>query len=116
MFMEEVGCITNRVWKFIFTPHYTGMVSANFDDLESIASYGGGPAPDTASASADEFSLACREAVTFAQLLSSGRAAVPPANMLELAKRVVLKQKARKAEDVQTWAERLARDVGNATD
>lgn len=37
-------------------------------------------------------------------------------DLLALAKRVVEQQKARKDEDVQAWAERLAREVGNATD
>jgi hypothetical protein len=63
-----------------------------------------------------EFSAACREAVTFAQRLATGQVEAPSPDLLALAKQAQQQCDARKNEDVQAWAEQLARDVGNAMD
>jgi hypothetical protein len=63
-----------------------------------------------------EFSAACREAVTFAQRLGTGQVEALSPELLALAKQAAQQCAARKKEDVQAWAEQLARDVGNATD
>jgi hypothetical protein len=63
-----------------------------------------------------EFIAACQEAVSFAQRLSAGLIEKPSTDLLALAKQVVQQQQRRQAEDVQPWAERLARDVGDAVD
>jgi hypothetical protein len=78
------------------------------------------PAPVSSSDSGQglpaDFLAACREAVSFAQQLPAGRVQAPSAELLALAKRAVEQQLARKDEDVQSWAEQLARDGGKATD
>jgi hypothetical protein len=63
-----------------------------------------------------EFKAACREAVTFAQRFEAGQVEAPSPDLLALAKRAAEQCAARRNEDVQTWAEQLARDVGNTTD
>ncbi len=65
---------------------------------------------------ANEFATACGEAVTFAQRIVSGQLEVPSMSLLTLAKQALQHCSARQNEDVQVWAERLAREVGNATD
>jgi hypothetical protein len=64
----------------------------------------------------EEFLAACRDAVAFAERLAAGQVETPSDDLLALAKRAVQQQEARRGEDVDAWAERLARDVGNATD
>lgn len=64
----------------------------------------------------DEFRITCNDAVAFAQRAFSGQVATPSQEMLELARRAIQSCDARKDEDVQAWAERLARDVGHLTD
>jgi hypothetical protein len=64
----------------------------------------------------DEVTAACQEAVSFAQRLASGKVEMPPADLLALARQVVQQQQMRQEEDVEAWAEQLARDVGHATD
>jgi hypothetical protein len=63
-----------------------------------------------------EFRAACREAVTFAQRIEAGQVEAPSPDLLALAKQAAQQCAARKNEDGQAWAERLARDAGNATD
>src|SRR5262249_15479894 len=63
-----------------------------------------------------EFSADCREAVTFAQRILTGQVEAPSPDLIALATRAAQQCAARKNEDVQAWAEQLARDVGNATD
>jgi hypothetical protein len=63
-----------------------------------------------------EFLADCRAAVAFAGRLAAGQLDTPSPELLALAKRALQRQQALKAEDVQTWAERLARDVSGATD
>jgi hypothetical protein len=63
-----------------------------------------------------EFSAACQDAVDFAQRMASGQVGMPSPEMLALAKRAAQQCAARNNEDVQVWAEQLARDVGNAVD
>jgi hypothetical protein len=65
---------------------------------------------------AHEFTTACRATVLFAQRLPAGQVEAPSADMLALAERALQQQTARKSEDLAAWADRLARDVGNATD
>jgi hypothetical protein len=62
------------------------------------------------------FGAACREAVLFAQKLPARQFEVPSAELLALAERAVASCEARKNEDVNEWANRLAQDVSNATD
>jgi len=65
---------------------------------------------------AAEFKAACHEAVTFAQQLKTGQVGHLSHDLIALARQAVQQCAAREKEDVQTWADRLARDVGNATD
>ncbi len=64
----------------------------------------------------EEFDIARREAVAFAQQLSSREVAMASPELLALARQAAQRLQARQAEDVQTWADRLARDVGDAVD
>jgi hypothetical protein len=64
----------------------------------------------------NEFLASCREAVSFAQQMAAGQVETPSAELLALARRAVERQQALEGEDVKTWAERLAKDVGLATD
>jgi hypothetical protein len=63
-----------------------------------------------------EFSIACQDTINFAQLMAQGQLEPPPPKLLDLAKRAVQQCMARQNEDVQVWAERLARDVSEVTD
>jgi hypothetical protein len=65
---------------------------------------------------AEHFRASCRTTVSLAQQLQAGRAMTPSADLLALAKQAAEHRASRKDEDIQTWAERLARDTGNATD
>lgn len=64
----------------------------------------------------EEFKGACNEAVAFAQQMTTGRIGGVSVHLLALAEKAVQQCALRKDEDVQVWAERLARDVGNVTD
>jgi hypothetical protein len=64
----------------------------------------------------EELRGACNEAVAFAQQMPTGRIGGVSPHLLALAEKAVQQCALRKDEDVQAWAERLARDVGNATD
>jgi hypothetical protein len=63
-----------------------------------------------------DFTAACQEAVSFAQRLPAGKLQPPSADMLALAKQAVQQQQQHQDEDVHTWAERLAQDIGKLTD
>jgi hypothetical protein len=65
---------------------------------------------------ADQFQTTCRATVTLAQQLQTGQVKAPSADLLALAKQAAEHCASRKDEDIQIWAERLARDTGNATD
>jgi uncharacterized protein (TIGR04255 family) len=64
----------------------------------------------------DKFSADCRQAVSFAQRIVTGQVEAPSPDLLALARQAAQQCAARKDEDVQAWADRLARDVGSATD
>jgi hypothetical protein len=64
----------------------------------------------------DEFSAACREAVLFAERILTDQYGELPPELQALANQAAEECAARQQEDVQSWAEQLARDVGNATD
>jgi hypothetical protein len=66
-------------------------------------------------AGARRLASACREAVLFAQRLPAGKVEAPSADMLELA-RLAVQRQAQQEEDVEAWAERLAREVGDIVD
>ena len=66
-----------------------------------------------ANRTSDAFVDACREAELFANRLAAQSWETPSPDMLALAKQVVREQEAQDNEDVQTWADRLANDVGN---
>jgi hypothetical protein len=65
---------------------------------------------------AEEIRTACRDALTFAEQMMSGQIAVSSADLLALARQAAEGCEARKQEDIQTWADRLARDVGHVAD
>jgi hypothetical protein len=64
----------------------------------------------------EEFNTACREAVNFARQLVNGQVKASSPDLLALAKRAAEQCAARKNEDVEAWAERLARDISNTMD
>jgi len=64
----------------------------------------------------EEFLADCQAAVSLANQLLTGEIGTPSAEILALAKQAVEGCEARKTEDFQGLAERLARDVGQATD
>ncbi len=97
-FVRELVVCANQVWQadsFSFGWIVAGPAKA--DDIE-------------------EFDIARREAVAFAQQLSSREVAMASPELLALARQAAQRLQARQAEDVQTWADRLARDVGDAVD
>jgi hypothetical protein len=63
-----------------------------------------------------QFIADCREAVSFAERFDAVHVEPASPDLLALARQVVAQQAQRQSEDVRAWAERLARDVGNATD
>jgi len=64
----------------------------------------------------DEFVAACDEAVSFAQRLNVGHVDTPSLATLALARQALQTQQKLQQEDVDVWAERLAREVCADTD